>query len=90
MKPHFEHVAKRTQGRNVICIQDTSEYNYQHHNRIIREGELGTISDDRSLGMRVHPMLVVDQADGYPYGFSSLQIINRSNKEEDGQKPHYK
>jgi hypothetical protein len=90
MKPHFEHVARRTQGRNLICIQDTSEYNYQHHNRIIQEGELGTISDDRSLGMRVHPMLVVDQADGYPYGFSSFEIINRSNKEEAGQKPHYK
>lgn len=90
MKPHFKHVAEQTQGRNVICIQDTSEYNYQHHERIIREGELGTISDDRSLGMRVHPMLVVDQADGYPYGFSSFEIINRNNKEKDKEPWKYK
>jgi len=89
MKPHFKHVAEQTQGRNVICIQDTSEYNYQHHKGILREGELGTISDDRSLGMRVHPMLVVDQADGYPYGFSSFEIINRSNKEQDKRQRQY-
>ena len=90
MKAHFKHVAKRTGGRNVICIQDTSEYNYQHHERIIREGELGTISDDRSLGMRVHPMLVVDQADGYPYGFSSFEIINRYNQKKDKEPWSYK
>lgn len=90
MKPHFKHVSEQTQGRNLICIQDTTEYNYQHHKGILQEGELGTISDDRSLGMRVHPMLVVDQADGYPYGFSSFEIINRSNKEEDRRQRHYK
>lgn len=90
MKSHFAHVSKQTQGRNIICIQDTCEYNYQHHERILQEGELGTISDDRSLGMRVHPMLVVDEADGYPYGFSSFEIINRNNKEKDGEQRQYK
>lgn len=89
MKPHFKHVSEQTQGRNLICIQDTVEYNYQHHKGILREGELGTISDDRSLGMRVHPMLVIDETDGYPYGFSSFEIINRNNKEQDRQPWRY-
>jgi hypothetical protein len=40
--------------------------------------------------MRVHPMLVVDQADGYPYGFSSFEIINRYNKEKDSDPWKYK
>jgi hypothetical protein len=89
MEPHFKHVSRQTQGRDVICIQDTSEYNYQHHQGILQEGELGTISDDRSLGMRVHPMLVVDQVDGFPYGFSSFEIINRNKKEKDGRQRQY-
>ena len=88
MEPHFKHVSQQTQGRNVICIEDTAEYNYQHHKGILQAGELGMISDDRSLGMRIHPMLVVDQADGFPYGFSSFEIINRNNKGRDGQQ-HY-
>lgn len=89
MESHFKHVSQQTQGRNLICIQDTAEYNYQHHQGILREGELGKISDDRSLGMRVHPMLVVDQDDGFTYGFSSFEIINRSSREK-GPRRSYK
>jgi Transposase DDE domain len=90
MEAHFNYVSQRTKGRNLICIQDTSEYNYQHHYRLIKEGELGPISDDVSLGMKVHPMLVVDQHDNFTYGFSSFEIINQAGKQTTRHQRNYK
>lgn len=78
MEGHYLHLVKRVKEQDLICVQDTSEYNYNHHKNIIKHGQLGMISDNRSLGLRVHPMLVMDK-DGFPYGFSSLQIINRAD-----------
>jgi hypothetical protein len=82
MEGHYRIVAKRIRGKDLICVQDTTEYNYNHHKNILKESQLGTISDNCSLGLRVHPMLVMDR-DGFPYGFSSLQILNRVNKTQD-------
>jgi hypothetical protein len=82
MEGHYRLVAKRIRGKDLICVQDTTEYNYNHHKNILKESQLGTISDNCSLGLRVHPMLVMDR-DGFPYGFSSLQILNRVNKTQD-------
>ncbi len=80
MEGHYRHVARRSVGKELICIQDTCELNYHSHKGIIKPGELGTISDNKSLGLRVHPMLVLDAADEFSYGFSSLQIVNRAGK----------
>ena len=90
MGGHFQHAAQRVEGKDVICIQDTCELNYDHHKEIIKAGELGTISDNRSLGLRVHPMLIVDAEDDFPYGFSSFQIINRAGKSTDKHERNYR
>lgn len=83
MEGHFESIVDRTKGKNLICIQDTSEYCYEKHRGILKEGSLGVISDDRSLGVRVHPMLVLDAEDEFAYGFSSFEIINRVDRRTD-------
>lgn len=82
MEGHFDSLARRVHGRNLICIQDTSEYMYTHHKGILKEGTLGRISDDYTLGVRVHPMLVMDASDEFVYGFSSFEIINRDDPSE--------
>lgn len=82
MEGHYQQLEGRVKGRDLICIQDTSEYNYDHHKEILKKDQLGTISDNHSLGLRVHPMLVMDK-DEFPYGISSLQILNRVNKVQD-------
>jgi len=89
MEPHYKHVARRSAGRDLIGIQDTTEYNYEHHKGIIKEGELGTISDNASIGLRVHPMLIMDAEDHFPYGFSSMQIVNRAGKTLDRHERKY-
>ena len=88
MEGHYRQLGKRIKGKDLICAQDTTEYNYNHHKDILKKDQLGTISDNHSLGLRVHPMLVMDM-DGFPYGISSLQILNRVNKEQDRHERKY-
>lgn len=77
MEAHYNYLSQRVSGADLICIQDTTEYNYHHHSGLIEAGELGMISNGTSIGLRVHPMLVMDARDGFVYGLSALQIINR-------------
>ena len=90
MEGHLDFVSKKTKGKHLICIQDTSEYCYEKHRGFIKEGTMGVISDDRSLGLRVHPMLVLDAEDEFMYGFSSFEIINRIDRRIDTSKHGYK
>lgn len=88
MEGHYRLLGKRIKGKDLICAQDTTEYNYNHHKDILKKDQLGTISDNHSLGLRVHPMLVMDK-EGFPYGISSLQILNRANKKQDRYERDY-
>jgi Transposase DDE domain len=90
MEGHFDSLARRVHGRDLICIQDTSDYMYTHHKGILKEGTLGRIGDDYTLGVRVHPMLVMDAADEFVYGFSSFEIINRNSPSENRREEYKK
>jgi hypothetical protein len=45
-------------GRHVLAIQDTSEFDYTAHRR--RTEGLGKISNSKSAGLFIHPVLVID------------------------------
>lgn len=64
-------------GKHVLCITDTSEYNYHSHKGKLAKDTLGKISDNRSLGIFVHPSLIVDAADLMPIGYSDINIWTR-------------
>lgn len=89
MEGHYESVARKVRGKDLICIQDTSEYLYGHHRGILKDGTVGKINDE-SIGVRVHPMLVLDAKDEFAYGFSSLEIINRAGQTENRYQRQYK
>lgn len=89
MEGHYESVARKVSGKDLICIQDTSEYMYEHHRGILKDGTLGEINDE-NLGVRVHPTLVLDAHDEFAYGFSSLEIINRAGQTKDKHQREYK
>jgi len=89
MESHYAYLSQKVSGTDLICVQDTTEYNYQHHSGLFKGGELGTISNGTSLGLRVHPMLVMDAADGFAYGLSSLQILNRKGQTQDKHERKY-
>jgi hypothetical protein len=66
------------QGQHLLCIQDTTQLNYQSHKEMIKylDTNIGRI-DKRSFGYLCHPMLVIDAEKNMPIGFSSVKLWNR-------------
>jgi hypothetical protein len=67
-------------GKQVICIQDTTEINLNKHwNRIKHDENIGTTNEkgEYGLGYFIHPSLVIDASNGMPYGYSDIKIWNR-------------
>lgn len=66
-------------SRHVLCIQDTTEFNYTSHiERIGKDDkDIGPITKDSHAGFFCHPMLVVDPLSHLPLGISALKLWNR-------------
>jgi len=67
-------------GKYVVCIQDTTEINLgSHSNRIKKDGYIGTTNARNTvgLGFLLHPSLVLDAAEGIPYGYADIKVWNR-------------
>lgn len=64
---------------HVLCIQDTTEFNYNAHiDRIGKCDEgIGPITKNSHAGFFCHPMLVVDPLTHLPLGISHLKLWNR-------------
>jgi Transposase DNA-binding len=58
---------------HVLAISDTTEINLSKHSGRIKAGELGVISDNKSLGFLLHPTLLLDAEKGEALGVSSVQ-----------------
>lgn len=77
--------ALAVKGKVVLSIQDTSEINlYNHKNRIHKDDSIGTTNAPKNgLGFMIHPSLVVDAGNCFPYGYCGVHIWNRSLERED-------
>lgn len=71
------HCAKNVAGRNILCIQDTTEYNYQNHVDRIKPGELGPVGNNTDIGFFAHPMLVIDEEQEICLGFGAIDLWHR-------------
>jgi len=71
-------------GKVVLSIQDTSEANlYNHKNRIKHDKSIGvTNAAINGLGFMMHPSLVVDAVNCFPYGFCHVHLFNRELERE--------
>ncbi len=71
-------------GRVVLSIQDTSEINlYNHKNRIRHDDTIGvTNAAKNGLGFMLHPSLVVDAVNCFPYGYGHVHLFNRALERE--------
>ena len=68
-------------GKYVVCIQDTTEINLSSHiNRINKDDDIGTTNakNKKGLGFLLHPSLVLDAAEGIPYGYADIKVWNRT------------
>lgn len=82
-KSVYEDCGRRASGvSHVLCVQDTTEFNYgSHSGRIAPEdGHFGsgTYKKEKNC-LFAHPTLVLDASNGVPIGFSSLKIWGRGN-----------
>lgn len=76
--------AMAVKNRVVLSIQDTTEINlYNHKNRIRHDDSIGvTNAAKNGLGFMLHPSLVVDAANYFPYGFCHVHLFNRCLERE--------
>ena len=79
-----ERCASAIKGKVVLSIQDTSEINlYSHRNRIKHDEEIGlTNAAKNGLGFMIHPSLVVDALNCFPYGYGHVHVFNRGLERE--------
>lgn len=85
-------VQEISQGKHVLCIQDTSEINFEKHRKFFRldDSDLGPVGNNKDIGFFVHPMLVVDTNGYFPLGFSFISIWNRSFDKLNKHQRNYK
>ena len=84
IKSLSERCGAVVKGKVVLCIQDTSEVNlYKHFNRINHDGSIGvTNAAKNGLGFMIHPSLVLNAVDGFPYGYGHIHVFNRDLERE--------
>lgn len=56
--------------RHVLCLQDTTELNYQAHAR--RVTGLGPVGNGTDLGLFLHPLLIIDAENSACLGFGAI------------------
>ncbi|HET8753418.1 MAG TPA: IS4 family transposase [Salinimicrobium sp.] len=71
-------------GRDLLCVEDTSEINVSKNKNRLRAGSgLGRSDNiDNATCFKIHPGLVLDATDYNPLGFSAVKVFHR-----DAQKP---
>lgn len=73
---------KNCKGLHVIVLQDTTEYNYQHHYRRHQKDSLGVVGNNFDVGYFAHPAVCFDAATRIPQGISYCQIWSRERERE--------
>lgn len=66
--------------RHVLAIQDTTELNYQAHNKRVKD--IGTVGNGTDLGIFLHPMLVLDAEEKTCLGLGAITHWVRTKKAE--------
>jgi len=75
----YRHCFEHTKGLHVLSIQDTTEINYKKLQGKLKANDknIGPVGSKVEPGFFLHPNLVVDTAEMFPIGFSSIIIWNR-------------
>lgn len=92
VKALSDHCRTFVEGRDVLCIQDTTELNYSSSEGKYSptDRDLGPLGNDQSLGFFLHPGLVVDSEAEFPLGFSHVHCWNRSKGKLNKHERDYK
>jgi hypothetical protein len=92
VKESSQRMRKLSQGRHLLCIQDTCEINLgKHKGRLNENSGLGrSDKSDTAHCFKLHPGFVLNAQDLNPLGFSHIKIFHRSEEKPDRIKRRYK
>jgi hypothetical protein len=80
-----------SKGRNLLCIQDTAEFNLSNQQgRIKKDSGLGKTTKEGILGFMLHSSLVVDADKGSALGYSFIKLWERKADAPDRHERNYK
>lgn len=79
-------------GRDVLCIEDSSEINVSGNKNRLQAGSGLGLSDnaDNATCFKIHPGLVLDAQSLCPLGFSAIKVFHRDEEKPDRFKRNYK
>jgi hypothetical protein len=77
-------------GQDVIVLQDTTEYNYQHLRRRHKSDSLGVVGNNSDVGYFAHPAICFDASSRLPQGISYCKIWSRDPNRQEKDKWKYK
>jgi hypothetical protein len=80
-----QKVKELSRGKHILCLQDTSEINYEKHRNFFHldDEDLGPVGNNKDIGFFLHPMLAVDANGYFPLGFPSIHCWNRRFDKQD-------
>lgn len=85
-----EQCRQNSEGLSLICLQDTTEYNYHHHCNRLQDGTLGLVGNDSDRGFFAHTMLCFSEQSGLPIGIPWVYFWSRDDKREKKDQRKYK
>ena len=77
-------------GLHLVCLQDTTEYNFQHHLARLNESTLGLVGNNIDVGFLCHLMICFDAKSSLPLGISYAKLWSRDPGRKSKQQRNYK
>lgn len=79
------------QGRNILCIQDTSSIGLSDHRNHLKKGSgVGLVGNKNGLGFLLHCSLVIDAVQETMLGFSDVHLWHRQTDKSNNTTRMYK
>lgn len=72
-----DHCILQVEQKHILAISDTSEINLQSHVGRLKTEGIGVVSNNTDIGFYIHPTLILDAANGFPLGLSTLKLWTR-------------
>jgi hypothetical protein len=80
---------QNTKDSHVICLQDTSEYNFEHHSNRLKKDTLGVVGNNEDHGFLAHLMVCFDAQSTLPLGISFCKQWSRDPNRKDNSERKY-
>jgi hypothetical protein len=84
-----QQCSENAEGLSLICLQDTTEYNYQHHAQRLKPGELGLVGNNEDLGFFAHVMLCFEAETCLPLGVPYARLWSRDPEKKNKRERRY-